>query len=223
MEVKHLALGMVNAYLIKNKNEYCLIDTGLAMGRSKLEQAFTQAGIKPSAIKLVIVTHADIDHIGNCAYLQSRFGLKIAVHESDVHLCRTGTINMNRKRKASKVKMIFLSLMFALIYKPMMKKHPLEAFEPDVILTDGQNLKKYGFDAKVIHIPGHTMGSLGILTGDGDFFSGDTINNRKKPTAADIIEDEDALESSLKRIKKLNIKTVYPGHGRPFPISELGF
>jgi glyoxylase-like metal-dependent hydrolase (beta-lactamase superfamily II) len=130
---------------------------------------------------------------------------------------------MNRKRKASKLKMIFMSLMFALIYKPMMTKHPLEAFEPDVILTDGQNLKKYGFDAKVIHIPGHTMGSLGILTGDGDFFSGDTINNRKKPTAADIIEDEDALESSLKRIKKLNIKTVYPGHGRPFPISELGF
>ena len=223
MEIKHLALGMVNAYLIKNKNDFFLIDTGLAMSRSKLEKAIEQEGVKPTDIKLIIITHADIDHIGNCAYLQKKYGLKIAVHEADAGLCRTGNRNLNRKRKSSLIKKIIKPILFGLIYKPMMKKFPLEAFEPDIILSDGQDFDNIGLNAKVIHIPGHSMGSIGILTADGDFFSGDTINNRKKPTIADIVENETALAVSIEKIKTLNIKNVFPGHGKPFSSSEMKF
>ena len=105
----------------------------------------------------------------------------------------------------------------------MMKKFPLEAFEPDIILSDGQDFDNIGLNAKVIHIPGHSMGSIGILTADGDFFSGDTINNRKKPTIADIVENETALAVSIEKIKTLNIKNVFPGHGKPFSRSEMKF
>ena len=223
MEIKHLALGMVNAYLIKNKNDFFLIDTGLAMSRSKLEKAIEQEGVKPTDIKLIIITHADIDHIGNCAYLQKKYGLKIAVHEADAGLCRTGNRNLNRKRKSSLLKKIIKPMILGLIYKPMMKKFPLEAFEPDIILSDGQDFDNIGLNAKVIHIPGHSMGSIGILTADGDFFSGDTINNRKKPTIADIVENETALAVSIEKIKTLNIKNVFPGHGKPFSRSEMKF
>ena len=105
----------------------------------------------------------------------------------------------------------------------MMKKFPLEAFEPDMILSDGHDFGDIGFKAKIVHIPGHSMGSIGILTVDGDFFSGDTIINRKKPTIAEIVENEAALTASLERIKKLNIKTIYPCHGKPFPLTDLKF
>jgi hypothetical protein len=47
MEIRHLALGMVNAYLVKTKIGSFLIDTGLAMGRSKFEQVLAKEGIKP--------------------------------------------------------------------------------------------------------------------------------------------------------------------------------
>jgi len=221
MEIKHLALGIVNAYLIKTENGYFLIDSGFAMNRSKLEMILKQEGITPAEIKLVIITHGDIDHIGNCAYLQKRYGLKIAVHEADADMCRTGKRILNRKRKSSLLKKLFMPIRSALIIKPMMKKFPLEAFEPDIILTDSQDLKQYGLDAKVIHIPGHSMGSIGILTTNGDFFSGDTINNRKRPTVADIVEDEAALASSLEKIRKMKIRNVYPGHGKPFAMIEM--
>jgi glyoxylase-like metal-dependent hydrolase (beta-lactamase superfamily II) len=221
MEIKQLALGMVNAYLIKNNTECFLIDTGMPMNKLKLENALKLEGIKTEEIKLVIITHSDIDHIGNCAYLQREKGLKIAVHDLDANQCRTGRINLNRKRKASLFSKMVKSVLFFLVLKRLMKKFPLESFEPDIILSDGQDLNPYGLDANVVHIPGHTMGSIGILTGEGDFLSGDTINNRKKPTVADIVENETALQSSLKIIKNLSIRNVYPGHGTPFHMSEL--
>lgn len=221
MEIKHLSLGMVNAYLVKNKNGYFLIDTGIPMTRYKLERALELEGVKLNEIKLVIITHGDIDHIGNCAYLQKKYGLKIAVHEADAWMCRTGKSIQNRKRKSSLLAKIKSSVIRQLIMKPLMKKYPLEAFEPDMILSDGHDFIKEGFDAKVVHIPGHSMGSIGILSGNGDFFSGDTINNRKRPTVADIVENEALLVESLDKIKILNVRNVYPGHGSPFLMAEL--
>jgi len=221
MEIKHLSLGMVNAYLVKTGKDIFLIDTGFAMTRSKLEKALEMEVVNPSNIKLVIITHGDIDHIGNCAYFQKEYGLKIAVHEADAWLCTTGKSIQNRKRISSSLSKIKSSIIRALIVKPLMKKYPLEAFEPDMILADGHDFKKDGFDAKVVHIPGHSIGSIGILTAEGDFFSGDTINNRNKPTVADIIENETALAKSLEKIKSLNIRTIYPGHGKPFARTEL--
>lgn len=223
MEIRHLSLGMVNAYLIKTAQGIILVDTGLAMGRSKFEQALAKEGVKPGEIKLVIATHGDLDHIGNCAYLQKKYGLKIAVHDGDADLCRTGKRISNRKRKSSMLSRIRWSILNALLIKPLMKKFPLEPFEPDIILYDGYDFGNIGFEAKVIHIPGHTCGSIGILTADGDFLSGDTLSNRKKPSVADIVEDETALSTSLEKIRSLKIRNVYPGHGKPFSMTELIF
>ena len=221
MEIRRLVLGMVNAYLVKTHSGSFLIDTGLAIGRSKLEQALARENIKPGEIKLVIATHGDLDHIGNCAYLQKKYGLKVAVHEADADLCRTGKRLSNRKRKSSTFTRVRWSVLNALIIKPLMKKFPLELFEPDIILYDGYDFGNIGFDAKVIHLTGHSAGSIGILTADRDFFAGDTISNRKKPAVADIVENELALAESLEKIRTLNIRNVYPGHGKPFSMAEF--
>lgn len=95
-----------------------------------------------------------------------------------------------------------------------------ERFKPDVYVEEGQSLKEYAFDAKILHIPGHTNGSIGILTGDGDFFSGDMIVEFKdKPCFTLIIRNEANLAASIARMKKLYIKMIYPGHGKPLPIN----
>ena len=220
MEIKHLELGFVNAYLIKTPAGPFLVDCGMAFSRAKLEQQLSMYGIAPADIKLLIVTHADIDHIGNCAYLQKQHGVKIAVHQGDADMCRTGKTDMNRQRKASWLSKLMRPLVVALLYKPMMKKFPLEPFEPDIILDDGHNFTDIGLDAVAIHIPGHTMGSIGLYTTDDDFFSGDTLLNHKKPTTAHIIQNQTALDASLQIIKDLHIKKVYPGHGQPFRMED---
>jgi len=64
---------------------------------------------------------------------------------------------------------------------------------------------------------------MGILTAEGDFFSGDKLINREQPMTAYIIENETLFSASLEKIKSLSIRNVYPGHGKPFQMSELKF
>jgi glyoxylase-like metal-dependent hydrolase (beta-lactamase superfamily II) len=56
----------------------------------------------------------------------------------------------------------------------------LETFTSDLILEDGENLEGYGLKASILHLPGHTKGSIAILTEDGSLFAGDTFFNMKQ-------------------------------------------
>jgi hydroxyacylglutathione hydrolase len=60
-----------------------------------------------------------------------------------------------------------------------------------------------------------------VLTDNVNFFAGDTFVNYKKPATAYIIKNEKELLASIDKIKKLNIVTFYPGHGKPFSIKNL--
>jgi glyoxylase-like metal-dependent hydrolase (beta-lactamase superfamily II) len=67
-----------------------------------------------------------------------------------------------------------------LLFKLRRQKISLQKFKPDIFLRDGQDLGEYGFGAKIIHLPGHTKGSIGILTEEGDLFAGDTLVMAKR-------------------------------------------
>jgi glyoxylase-like metal-dependent hydrolase (beta-lactamase superfamily II) len=94
-------------------------------------------------------------------------------------------------------------------------------FKPDILLNEGDDLSPYGLDAKIVHTPGHSLGSISILTAEGDFFCGDFLKNNGKPTTNSLVDDPAEMEASVLKLKGLNIKTVYPGHGKPFNIEEF--
>ena len=68
--VNVISLDFVNAYLVKAKEGFLLIDTGLPNHRERLEKELLSAGCLPDTLKLIILTHGDWDHTGNA----SRFG-----------------------------------------------------------------------------------------------------------------------------------------------------
>jgi glyoxylase-like metal-dependent hydrolase (beta-lactamase superfamily II) len=213
-DIKIIEMTFVNAFLAKVKGGFILIDTGLSMFWEKLESELIAAGCFPDKIKLVIITHGDFDHTGNCLKLQEKYKLKIAMHKDDSAMAENGVFQKRKVRKLS-------ARIFMFIRKLKKRKFDLDKFKPDLYLTDGQDLSEYGWDAKIIHIPGHTKGSIGILTNDGILFAGDMFTNRKKPDTATYIENQADLETSYARLKAMNIKTVYPGHGRPFEMEEI--
>jgi glyoxylase-like metal-dependent hydrolase (beta-lactamase superfamily II) len=96
-----------------------------------------------------------------------------------------------------------------------------DRFEPDVLLSDGQGLEEYGFDAKVLHVPGHSPGSIGVLSHAGDLFCGDLPTNTDRPRQNSMAERISDLHASVERLGKLEIERVYPGHGKSFPIELL--
>lgn len=217
-KVKIIDLGFVNAYLLKGDKGFVLIDTGLPQQKEILENGLKSAGCTPENLKLVIISHGDQDHTGNASFLQEKYRAKIAVHPGDINQAENGTF-LKRKVKPLIFKIFFTIRM--LKRKLQKDETSFPKFKTDIQLFDCQRLDEYGLNAKIIHIPGHTEGSIGVLTDEGDFFAGDTFVNYKKPATASIIQNQKELQESINKIKKLNIVTVYPGHGKPFPIKNL--
>jgi len=60
------------------------------------------------------------------------------------------------------------------------------------------------------------------LTNEEAFFSGDFLENRTHPSVATLVDDAEALKAGFERVKTLDIRTVYPGHGKPFTMDEIG-
>ena len=202
----------VNCYLVKTDTGFILIDTGRASKRTKLEKELESAGCQPGNLKPIVLTHGDFDHAGNAAYLCKKFGTRIAMHYDDSGMVERGDMFWNRKNPNILIRIIF-DLFFGLSKS--------DRFKPDLYIEDGYDFSGYGFDAKASHIPGHSKGSIGILTAEGDLFCGDLLANIKKPTLFSIIDDSTAANSSIEKLKCLKINTVYPGHGKPFPMSSL--
>ena len=96
-----------------------------------------------------------------------------------------------------------------------------ETFKPDILLLDGFDFSEYGLNAKAIHIPGHTPGSIGILFENGDLIAGDLFANNKKPEIIPNANDFKVLNLNIGKLKNYDIKTVYPGHGKSFEFNQL--
>ena len=205
-------MGRVNCYLIKTDIGYILIDTGCSSKRAELETELQNAGCQPGSLKLIILTHGDFDHTGNAAYIGKKFGVRTAMHHNDAGMVERGNMLWNRTKRN------FLIRMMAPILFGFGKSN---RFTPDLYLEDGDDLSEYGLNAKVIHIPGHSKGSIGILTTDGDLVCGDLLENTNRPGLNSIMDDVAAANASVKRLSELSVKTVYPGHGNPFPIEAL--
>lgn len=213
-----IGLGFVNAYLVASDGEFILIDSGLPFQRDLLESKLRTAGCVPGKLRLIVVTHGDWDHIGNCAYLQKEYGAKIAMHADDAFMAKGGAV---LKRRITTLSRRISYTMVKILRRLKKISSTTEAFVPDIFLSGSEDLSTYGFTARVVHIPGHTKGSIGILADNGDFFSGDTLINRKKPCSAEFVQDDAALKQSLRIISVLPVKTVYPGHGKPFTAAEF--
>lgn len=202
----------VNCYLVRLDVGFILVDTGTTGQRRRVETALREAGCQPGDLKLTILTHGDFDHCGNAAYLRDTFGAPIALHDGDRGMVERGDMFWNRPPPNAIVKALSGLLL---------KLDEKDRFSPDVILAEGDDFAAYGFDAEAIHLPGHSLGSVGILTGDGVLFCGDLLGNTRQPALWTLIDDEAAAHASLDKLHRRAITTVYPGHGQPFAGDQL--
>lgn len=204
-EIKTIRLRGVNCYLIETDNGFVLIDTSWSNKRTSLEKELTGAGCKIGNLKLIVLTHGDFDHSGNAAYLRKKHSAKIAMHFDDYGMVKHGDMFWSRRRS---------NFIIKVIAGLFLRKS--DRFEPDIYINDGDDLSEYGLNAKVIHIPGHSKGSIGVLTTRNDLFCGDLLVSNGKPSLNSMIDDPAVADESLNILRRLKIDTVYPGHGKPF-------
>jgi hydroxyacylglutathione hydrolase len=215
-DIKTITFGGVNCYLLTLDTGFVLVDTGYSKNRLEVEKELESAGCKQGTLKLIVLTHGDFDHTGNAAYLREKYGTKIAMHIDDEGMVEKGDLFYNRNAN-------FLTRIMGKIMLPFLggglKK--TDRFTPDMHIDDGYDFSEFGLDAKVIYLPGHSKGSIGILTSTGDLFCGDLLENTKKPAKNSLIADKKAFNASIEKLKQLELHTIYPGHGESFPIEQF--
>jgi hydroxyacylglutathione hydrolase len=219
MRLAGIRVGTVNCYLLRAGTGYVLVDTAFASNRAGLERELEDAGCRPGDLRLIVMTHGDLDHTGNGAYLREKYHAKIAMHRDESGVTENGDDTLSRRKMAlprrvfSKITLKVLAL--------LLRPGKFERFRPDLTVDDGYDLSGYGLDAKVLHLPGHSRGSIGILTADGDLFCGDLLWNMRGPDTHRIVDDPAELKASVERLKSLKVSMIYPGHGKPFPMESF--
>jgi len=211
-EIITIANKVVNCYLIKSGNDFFMVDTGMSFARGTLKKALAAAACKPGSLKLVIITHGDYDHTGNCVYLKEKYGAKIAVHRNEAGVLEKGDMLFSRRSRQGVFFRAELKVARLLMGRP---------FKPDVLVVDGDDLSPHGFAAKVVHTPGHTTGSISVLTAGGDLFCGDFLVNSGKPEKNSLVDDPAEMDESVLKLKNLDVRKIYPGHGQPFTLEEF--
>jgi hydroxyacylglutathione hydrolase len=205
-----LNISKVNSYLVNTGQGFILVDTGMTNARAQLEMALDH---HIGDLKLILLTHGDFDHAGNAAYLRGKFDAPLAMHPADAGMLENGDMFWNRKIKNPLVKK--LASLFIRI-------RPEDECTPDILLEDGASLQDYGLEASVLNTPGHSSGSLCVLTHHADLLCGDLFtNSRGSPRLNSMLYDIEAGQASLARLRSMHIKTVYPGHGEPFEWNQL--
>ncbi len=201
-----------NIYLLQTKEGFILIDTGRTTKRKILVKKLKENGCNPANLKLIILTHGDFDHTGNASYLRDKFNAKIAMHPDDVGMVENSDMFWNRSKGG---------IMIRFLVNTLIGLRKSDRFTPDLIIDEDFSLNEYGLAVEVVSIPGHSKGSIGLITKEGVFFCGDLITNRKKPELNSIMDDPAAAQLSIEKLTNYKIKTIYPGHGQPFSVDSI--
>jgi len=154
----------------------------------KIIAVVAELEIKPA---LILNTHGHIDHTGANLDIKDKYRVPLAIHRADA-------------ARLEAEDNIELSLLLGAKGSP----------PADRLLEDGEDIPVGRFTLRVVHLPGHSPGSVGFL-GGGVLFSGDTlfcegVGRTDLPGGS----RKDLEASILKRIMTLPGDTiVLPGHG----------
>ncbi len=207
-----------NCYLLKTGSNFILFDTGFKSKRSHIEAVLTESGVNSDNLKLIILSHGDIDHADNARYFREKYNTKIAMHKLDEGMATCGDMYHNRKNTPDRITFFFRFII--LLSNLFTNKEAFDSFTPDIYLYDDFNLSDYGLNAQILETPGHSAGSLSVWTDDGSLLCGDLVYNIMGKPKCFMIDDLKKYNETLDKLKKMNINYIFPGHGKPFQFSR---
>ena len=192
-----------NCYLVTNGRRAMLVDT--ASG-----EVYDQVLAECSKydMKLIVLTHVHFDHAENAAKLAEHFDIPVAFHPADEELFVS--YDKQPLRSYGLVGKAVLGMSLKVLRETEVKK-PAKFF----YVREGDTLNEYGFDAKIIELPGHTAGSIGVDVEGRDLIVGDALDNWIMPATGHLYSDKDALKKSAAKIRALGRRKIYYGHGKP--------
>lgn len=213
-EIKAFTLGVSNMYLVQDKG-MILVDTGCDVGKEKYIEIFSELGINPKEINLIVITHGHSDHFARVSELKELTGAQVLCHIEAVRALQTG-VNPEFIPRGEEGKE-FLKLIADSVPEV---SSPLN---PDLTVDDDFDLNPYGVSGRIIHTPGHSDCSISLVLDSGEAIIGDMLIISPftgKLGLALIAKDEIKLLASI-RILLDRAHLYYAGHGGPYTKEEV--
>lgn len=201
--VKQIKGGTDNCYLVTDGRQAILVDTA-----SKQNFDMVAAECDKYDMRLIVLTHVHFDHAENAAELSRRYGVPVAIHQKDEELFESFDRQPLKSYGLVGRAVLGLSL-------KVLRETPVERPENLVFVKEGDDLSSWGIPAKIIELPGHTLGSVGVDVNGEHLLVGDALDNWILPATGHLFYDRDALRRSAEKIRALGSRTVYYGHGKP--------
>ena len=197
----------VNVYAVRGEKTI-LVDAGTPGMADAILAGLAKLGVREEEIGLILITHGHPDHVGSAAELKKRLGVPLAIHRDEAGWLRGG------RTEGTPIPV----RPFGYLLKPLVKPE-LPACEPDILLEEGQRLDDYGLDARLLHTPGHSIGSLSFLFPNGDCIAGDVMAGgfvrENRPDYPFFLDDRAVLHESIARLVAETTGRFYFGHGQP--------
>jgi len=176
-----------------------LIDTGYISHFKETERLINELGVNLNDVALIINTHTHCDHIGGNHFIQQQSGCDIALHKVGKHFIDTKDDWSTWWRYYNQ---------------------DTKFFKCTKTLDDGDIVTIGPHKLQVIYTPGHASDGIVLYNSDEKFIiSSDTLWENDMAVMTLRIEGSTALfrmHESLQKIEDLDVKTVYPGHGKQF-------
>lgn len=208
--------GMLNAYILIHGRAAVLVDTGLPRHARRIGKALAAEGLSWSDLRAVILTHGHIDHAGSAAEIARLSAAPVHAHEGDLPY-------LHGQRPLTRPTGWFGQIfrLTGVIERPYAKvaiDAPLQG-GAEVTLTFWPDHK-----LTLVPTPGHTPGSLSVLTKDGQVLAGDLLSSgillgglawRSRTQQPPFEEDTRQVVQSLQSLLERGARRFYLGHGGP--------
>lgn len=191
-----------NLYWIEGRDLDIMLDFG--MGLASLRAALPARG-KPV---LAVATHVHVDHVGSFHEFEDRAGHPVEA-EMFASMDDAGTF-------AS----WFAGMPEALSRSPApgfdLRAYALTPAPLTRLLVEGDRIDTGGRAFRILHLPGHSPGSIALLDeASGEFFAGDAIYD------GGLVDDIAGAHiptyvETMRRIMDLDVRIVHGGHGESF-------
>ncbi len=190
LTVKQYKVGALytNCYLITDKESQksAIIDPGGIS--SNLDK---EVELNNLSVEYIFLTHGHFDHIRKVARYKNKTNAKVLINNKEKYFPQEPNLNLSCK----------------------FEHIAIEPFNIDILLDDGETIKLGNSTIKVLHTPGHTVGSSCFLT-DNCIFTGDTLMKQCiGRTDFATGSSKDMIKSLAKLLSLKKNFTIYPGHG----------
>jgi glyoxylase-like metal-dependent hydrolase (beta-lactamase superfamily II) len=207
--------NVLHPTLIVDEDHVLLVDTGLPDTLDLLEAEFHRLGLSLEQLSAVLITHHDIDHLGNLKALKARLPhLSVITSEGEVAFVEGG-VPAQKLQDIESGKLVIGEDQKAWADN-LAHRFPALSTKVDEVVQDGDVLT-IADGLEIIATPGHTLGHISLYHhATQTLISGDALNlkdgilNGPNPR---MTHDLELARQSLKRLADYPIRRIIAFHG----------